>query len=151
MDRASLDLGTSILSITCNQPIKDRILVMLRTVEGQHKERFTCQLEVSFKAVCLIFLEQTSLNFSRPPATCNFDYAIYTTGIRYDIYGQQRHRTGTNRSHTSNICTGAVVQVLLNIFYRVSVSVGHYRVPKALTFETRLSAKPFLFKLLGDL
>ena len=26
-------------------------------------------------------LEQTSLNVLRPPATCNVDYAIYTTGI----------------------------------------------------------------------
>ena len=35
----------------------------------------------------------------------------------------------------------------LNIYCRVSVSIGHYRVQKALTFKTRLSAKPSLFKL----
>ena len=69
MDRALLDLDTSILSITCNQPMRGRILAMLRTVEDQHKERFSCQLEVSLKAVCFICLEldfEQSLFFLGP-------------------------------------------------------------------------------------
>ena len=37
--------------------------------------------------------------------------------------------------------------LLLKICCHVSVSIGHYRVQKALTFKTRLSAKPSLFKL----
>ena len=37
--------------------------------------------------------------------------------------------------------------LLLKIYCHVNVSIGHYRVQKALTFKTRLSAKPSLFKL----
>ena len=45
------------LSIMCNQPMRGHILAMLRTVEDQHKELFSCQLEVGLKAVCFICLE----------------------------------------------------------------------------------------------
>ena len=92
-------------------------------------------------------LEQTSLNVSRPPATCNFDYAIYTTGIRYNMNSNGTELKQISRTHRTFVPERLSRSLLLNIYCRVSVSIGHYRVKKAPTFKTRLSAKPFLFKL----
>ena len=51
------------------------------------------------------------------------------------------------RTHRTFVPERLSRSLLLKICCHVSVSIGHYRVQKALTFKTRLSAKPFLFKL----
>ena len=51
------------------------------------------------------------------------------------------------RTHRTFVPERLSRSLLLKICCHVSVSIGHYRVQKALTFKTRLSAKPSLFKL----
>ena len=51
------------------------------------------------------------------------------------------------RTHWTFVPERLSRSLLLKICCHVSVSIGHYRVQKALTFKTRLSAKPSLFKL----
>ena len=51
------------------------------------------------------------------------------------------------RTHRTFVPERLSRSLLLKICCHVSVSIGHSRVQKALTFKTRLSAKPSLFKL----
>ena len=51
------------------------------------------------------------------------------------------------RTHRTFVPERLSRSLLLKIYCHVSVSIGHYRVQKALTFKTRLSSKPSLFKL----
>ena len=73
----------------------------------------TVQLSIGSKSLGCLF-HMLGANFNKFfLASSYLQLRLCHLHYRYPIqYEQQRHRTETNRSHTSNICTGAVVQVL---------------------------------------